>query len=63
MCGKWDLLKVSLSYKYSGNILLTCKYPDNFSDSRDIHRLIITWDKTKAVFYIDGKVVDEIVIN
>lgn len=58
-----NILKVSLSYKYAKNIILRCKYPENFSDSTEIHRLIITWNSNNAVFYIDGKEVDEFKVN
>lgn len=58
-----NILKVSLSYKYAKNIILRCKYPENFIDSNENHRLIITWSSEKAVFYIDGKEVDEFIIN
>ena len=54
-----NLLKVFLSYKYSQNVILRCRYPDNFSDSQDKYRLTITWSKKEAIFIIDGTVVDK----
>jgi len=54
-----NLLKVFLSYRYAQNIILKCKYPDNFSSSQDFYRLAITWSKDNAIFYIDGKDVDK----
>jgi len=54
-----NILKVFLSFKYAQNVILKCRYPDNFSDSQNIYRLAITWSKENVIFYIDGKVVDK----
>lgn len=58
-----NLLKVYFSYKYGKDLILRCKYPENFSDSKDYHNIIITWGADKVVFYIDGKEVDEIIVQ
>ena len=58
-----NILKVTLSYKYSKNVILKCKYPENYIDSRENYLLLVTWDKSKAKFYIDGEEVDEMTIN
>lgn len=58
-----NLLKVHLSYKYSKNIILKVKHPENYIDSKSKHRLLITWSEKSAILYIDGNVVDEFIVN
>ncbi len=58
-----NILKVTLSYKYSESIILKCKYPENYGDSRENYLLLITWDKSHVALYIDGNEVDRISIN
>jgi hypothetical protein len=58
-----NILKVSLSYKYSNNVILKCKYPENYIDSRETYLLLVTWSKSNAKLYIDGEEVDQIKIN
>ncbi|NQU85655.1 MAG: hypothetical protein HQ541_07840 [Mariniphaga sp.] len=58
-----NILKVTLSYKYSKNVILKCKYPENYIDSRENYLLFVTWDKSKTVFYIDGQEVNQMIIK
>ena len=58
-----NLLKLNLSYKYANNLMLKCRYPENFGDSREFHTLSLIWSKIKVTFFIDGKEVDEIKIQ
>jgi len=58
-----NLLKIYFSYKRAKDLILHCKYPENFSDSKKFNQIILTYGAEKVVFYIDGQEVDEIKVQ
>ncbi len=55
-----NILKVVISYKYAENIILQCRYPENFVNKNEYDRLAFAWNETGVKLFMNGNEIDRV---
>jgi hypothetical protein len=58
-----NILKVVISYKYAENIILQCKYPENFINKKEYDRLAFAWNETGVKLFINSNEIDRVSLD